>query len=468
MATSSDSVAGAIVPTKNPKEIEDSKGEKGYKEMINHLSTFWAQAHDKSLSKAARLNAWKTGSNLTALIAKSCTRDELRVHGDLLSINLSYFDPINEQYPKDLVHPKIIGIFAQSDLKPKLINEGKFGAGSEKALLELSNELARRGYHVYIFSSADVETHWDLCVSGKNPRYLPIQRKCESDLLGPYHVPFIRSFNSIVSQRSKILDVLILWREPGRPYYVFNNYAKKTILWSHDFWAKTENYDPDYIYVLSQAHKEETMKLLHHGPRDESKYIIGCNGTSVDLTKEIDYAAKKPFQCCYMSNWSRGLERLLTIWPQIVQAYPEATLKVGYGRQTWGVLQEEDVCRIERMMADLPSVESLGMLPYKEMVQVMEESSFLLFPYTLKAETFSIVSVIAQQLKTIAVVSRLDALKEVVFQEYELTDMDEFLEYTLHLLSLPMDQRLEYANKQYEHAKKYTWEAAADSFEKVF
>lgn len=450
------------------KPISEADGHESYRMMINSLSELWAKAHDLKLSREERLDAWNSGTTLSNLIARSVTRKELQMHGDLLSINLSYFDPINQQYPKDLVHPKIIGIFAYSEFKPKLINEGKFGAGSEKALLELSNELARRGYNVYIFSLADVESHWDLYVSGINPRYLPIQRKCESDLLGPFHVPFIRSFSSIMTQKSKILDVLILWREPGRPHYVFNNYAKRTILWSHDFWAKTDGYNPDYIYVLSQAHKDETMRLLGHSKHDEGKYIIGCNGTSIDLSRTIDYSAKKPFQCCFMSNWSRGLERLLTIWPKIVEAYPEATLKVGYGRQTWGILTEDDTNRIERMMTDLPSVESVGMLPYKEMTQLIEESSFLLFPCHLKAETFSIISAISQQLKTIAVVSRVDALREVVVQKYELVEMDEFLEYTLYLLSLSAAQRLEIANEQYEHAKQYTWAAAADSFEKVF
>jgi hypothetical protein len=106
----------------------------------------------------------------------------------------------------------------------------------------------------------------------------------------------------------------------------------------------------------------------------------------------------------FASNWSRGLERLLKMWPNIIKAYPDATLTVAYGPETWGILKDVDIERIQSMIKSHDSVTSVGMLPYDKLKESIAESSFLLFPCDIISETFSIISAMAQQYGTFAIV----------------------------------------------------------------
>lgn len=418
----------------------------------------YRDAIDESRPIDTRKKSFKVGGKIAALLSGCTTLDKLTECDYHLAINLSYYDLINvtDCELKDC-NSKIIAIYADTRFDPKMVKRGKFGAGSEIAIMGLSESLVSKGHSVYIFSNMDVMSNWEYGVSCVNPRFLPILRNKESDLHGP--CGSVRSFSSIVTSRNRNIDLLILWREGGSKNYRFDNYAKKTILWSHDFNISTINYKPDFIYVLSETHKKFAQEKL---PQYKGKYIVGCNGTFVNPLE--DFSKKVPFRCIYASSYARGLKDLLLIWPDIKSEYPLAELHVLYGRETWGVSTKDEIDEMVRMMDSHDSVHELGMLPYDELVKEMTSASYLLFPYKLKAETFSIITALAQQLGTIAIVKRKDALREIALQEPDLLDNDEFRDFTKHMMGLPEEEQHEYALKQQDHASKYTWNNCANSF----
>jgi hypothetical protein len=403
----------------------------------------------------------KLGIKLSRDTAKNVNHQILAKDSYLLISTMSYFSPIQRKIPDGIV--KSIGILAMTNLKPSKVLKGECGAGSEFAIINLSEALAKRGYAVYIFSHINVKDEASYCVGGRNPQYLPINRSQECDLIAPTSAGWVCSLDGLLLKNRYCLDNLIVWRTTGNDKYNFNNYAPKVSYWSHDIASSSLSFKADYIYALSNYHIENLRRV--HGNK---KYIKGCNGTCVDLSKDIvKRVGKKVF---YASNWARGLSSLLDIWPKVIDIVPEAELIVYYGSHTFGLMNKADEHKLEQRVDSLKTsnVKNAGMLPYKDLLMEMEKNSILCYPYNGAGETFSIICAAAQQLGCVTVVTKKDALVETVSnQERDLLSISEILDQLLIYLEMDEEQLYPLRLKCKEATLDYTWDKAAETWDKV-
>lgn len=126
-----------------------------------------------------------------------------------------------------------------------------------------------------------------------------------------------------------------------------------------------------------EAH--EDMKL---------RYNIEIDETCELLQKKLQ--KKKPFSCIYISNWARGLETDLDIWDDIHKEFPDATLEIYYGNETWSNWSPEKVKQIEKRIKDLEckGVTNVGMVGHLKLAEALKNASILLYPCQTYSETW--------------------------------------------------------------------------------
>ncbi len=416
--------------------------------------------------------------------AKKITRDPQLAAADfvkddlLLVSNLTWFSPLNRLYEVEstnIVTAPVVGIFCQGELSPSTVLSGKCGAGSEYAVVLLAETLAKRGYNVVVFCDFKLGVDWRYALPCSNPQYLPIKKSHENVFSGfTMGCESVISFSSLlcVNQERKPLDHLILCREMSNPDYDFTNYSDNLHLWCHDFFGGQLDYEPQSVYVLTEFHKQHAISKLG----EKQHYVVGCNGTSIELSSKIlENPGRDFYKCIYASNYSRGLEDLLEIWPHIRKRFPQASLDIYYGRETWGIMTPTEMAQLCIKIEDLKNqgVTEMGKVSHAALARAMFLAGFWLFPYKNFSETFCIVGAMAQQAGCIPVVKRDHGLLETVFQEAgrpELVKNRDFSNRVVELMKLgPQSEKITTLRQAcYDHASKYTWEAAADKWEEAF
>lgn len=126
---------------------------------------------------------------------------------------------------------------------------------------------------------------------------------------------------------------------------------------------------------------------------------------------------KIPKQCLYASSPDRGLETLLRAWPKVIEAHPDATLKVTYGAEPM----------------DCPGVEFLGDVSEWDMVKLFGESDVWCHPCS-GGELFGITGIKAQASGCVPVIIPTMALKETVVDGY-FTDKEHYADTLIDALS---------------------------------
>lgn len=424
--------------------------------------------YQKDPSSEKGRNSYNSGLKISRKIAEEITSLKVATQDDcLLTTNMAWFSPINKKYSGKF--GTNIGIFVDANLSPEKVKSGKCGAGSEYAVIELGDALAKLGYNVYIFTHIDVDKEWKSCLTGQNPQYIPIHKDMGRDYIGPTVAGFVNCFSDLLLREpgDYVLDHLIVWRTYSLENVNFNNYAPKVHFWSHDFSENIFDFSVNTIYVLSEYHKQKMTE--YHGY--DYEYVIGCNGTGVDLTEPIRRRDRK--RVCYSSNYSRGLFNLLCFWPEIRKAIPDAELHIFYGRETWGCLNDQQL----KMVTD--KIESLsnqgvvercknGMLPHSELLEEFKECSILCYPYDGESETFSIICAASGQCGVIPCVKKRHGLVETCSsQEPELLGNSELRDHLISLLSLSEDELYPLRVKARKSTTKYTWENAAKTWASV-
>lgn len=445
-------------------------------EKINRLHHDMAEAW-----RSDNQEQFEDGFNLVCDVANnpekySLTKEHIVNDGHLLTANMSWFNPINKLTGRIPKRP-IIGLFING-IRPKEIMEGKFGAGSEYAAVQLTQTFAQMGYYVYIFSFKDFvpENDWEYTLPCRNPQILPVRRQFESAMSGQLRAGSIVSFSTLLqkcleSDKFK-LDHLIVSREYHREGYKFTNYAKKVHLWVHDFILPQDKltYQPYSVYALTNFHAAQIRENLN--VKHNQKFIIGNNGTGLteETMTELFKRKKTPRRCVYISSYSRGLDDLLDLWPTFKKSFPDATLQIYYGRDTWGILNQDQlnsiVQKIERTKE--LDVEECGRIPHSQLIEELSTASLLLYPYKTFSETFFIGGAIAQQVGCIPVVIKKHALKETIYPEHPYVEnLSQFSEYAHAMLEADVssDALDEVREMCFLHAKKYTWENAAKKWQ---
>lgn len=286
--------------------------------------------------------------------------------------------------------------------------------GSEEAIVYASQVLVKKGYTVTIYANPPYDCeHREKKV---NPRYLPCSEYDKED---------------------NKFDVVLCWRQSN-----FAQAAKRSravYFWPHDLSTHTiSKYDLEHldgVFYLTEFHKKDFLA------RTPSLYnipsVIAGNGIVPEqftcalegTSKWIQERKKKkekhllnnkpPYSCVYISNYGRGLDILLDLWPRIRNEYKEATLDIYYGRNTWGVLNEEQTKAVVKKIEDLKDagVKEYGMVSHSKLAEALKNKSLLLYPSNTTSETFCISVVKAAAAGVICVTTRLAALTETVHPE---------------------------------------------------
>ena len=225
--------------------------------------------------------------------------------------------------------------------------------GSEKAVINMSKELAKQGYSVTVYNRCGhMKGVYD------SVEYLP------------YYY-----FN-----KKDHFDTLIIWRNPLAFADNFN--AARKYLWLHDI-AHPEHFNEkiyaniDKIFFLSKWHRTNLPDC------PEEKVFITNNGINPGDFKELP--KKRPNSLIWSSSYDRGLVPFMkNIWPLIRKEIPNVTIDIAYGTQN-----------IEKEMGLIPSLKEVynecqkifkmdgvthhGRISHKKLAELMGSS--MVYPY---------------------------------------------------------------------------------------
>ena len=228
-------------------------------------------------------------------------------------------------------------------------------------------------------------------------------------------------------------DVLVSSREPRVPCDLQR--VKLKYLWMHD-----SNVGPvpkevmtqfDGYLLVSGWAKEA---FLQNYEVDEKKIVLTRGG--IDTARFAYLPEKKGPNCVYASCPSRGLERLLRLWPRVLERVPGAQLDCYYGFELWENLAKrcpetrEGLERTRALLArsDPGSVHYHGMVPQGELARAFLAARVWAHPAST-AETYCITAVEAQAAGCVPVTTRFSALAETVHHGVLIDPPDDPQEY---------------------------------------
>lgn len=248
-------------------------------------------------------------------------------------------------------------------------------------------------------------------------------------------------------------DVFISLRQPQ----IFNRLLspRKQYLWLHDTTYGRQNPSyfniPNKVMVLSQAHKDVIKNS--HGIDDDSVFWLTRNAINEKAMEWADKNAggRKPFQMIYASSYDRGLDNVLSMWPKIKAAIPEATLKIYYGWNTYdammqmrqGTPQGQAMFQLKQQIiqkiAQLDGVQELGRIDQKSLYKEFAESAVWFYP-TEFYEISCINAMTAQAMGAVPVCTPYAALNETVNTKYGVKlQLDKIADGLIELLKDPED-----------------------------
>ena len=317
--------------------------------------------------------------------------------------------------------------------------------GSEECAVYASQELARRGHRVTVFMNPHQSSRFRN--SHQNPRWL-------------HAGDYMKSMQEF--------DFAILWRHNG--YYLAKQKAKYVVYWGHDTPDGNQRGlkfpEFDGLILLSQHH---LTQMLHVFPNlKDTPVCVSGNGY---LPQQFDRPLrfKNPYSIGYYSNYSRGLEVLLLVWPRIKEEFPDATLDVYYGREHWGTMSQKHLDSLVYKLNTLPGVTEHGKVGHLQLAEAMCTTSVWAYPHigsdVNSGETFCITAVKTQAAGSIPVVTRAGALKEtvkpgapsieVITDNNHVTDYYNLLTSVLHQIE---NKTIEERKGYIQFAQQFTWE----------
>lgn len=188
----------------------------------------------------------------------------------------------------------------------------------------------------------------------------------------------------------------------------------------------------DAVLCLSQYAKDHTNL-----PERAIILAPGYDPTHIYPQKKV------PKQCFYASSPDRGLEILVSVWPQVYAAHPDATLLVTYGAAL-----------------DLPGIINLGEADEVTMNEVYRTSDVWCHPCS-GGELFCITGKKAQVAGCIPVIIPTMALQETVERGFK-TDVEYYAQTLIEVLDMPMKVRDTIREDVTKHANALTWEQSTD------
>ncbi|MGZ3732128.1 MAG: glycosyltransferase family 4 protein [Parachlamydiaceae bacterium] len=316
--------------------------------------------------------------------------------------------------------------------------------GSEEAVVYISQHLVDIGYQVTVFG---------------DPPEGSIHSKPGSN---PLYVNFNRYDGSIY-------DIAIAWRTPYNAQQL-KKMARKVYLWPHDTYDAPLSNEQILAFdgVLWISEWQRNYWISRNPAFKKFKPIFG-NGINPEQFQPVE-ERPNPYSCIYGSNYARGLEVLLDIWPQIKAQYPQATLDIYYGWQHWGLLhpQQERKMRLQIDFYRSLDVREHGLVSHEELNQAYHRASFWTYP-CICPEVFCISALRAQLAGAVPVIIEGSALSETVRSGYKCETPSEYLCLLKQAMSEADKITVEQRRTQGQFVlKEYTWKAIAQKWKELF
>lgn len=271
---------------------------------------------------------------------------------------------------------------------PKNLDNGGIG-GSETAIIHLAERLAKKGWDVTVFN-------W-----------------CGNDA-GVYNGVTYR--NNWEFSPNDEYNILVYWRVVE---LLSNDVkAKRIYLDLHDV-PDVNEFTPERvqrvhkILVKSKYHRSLLPKI------PDEKFAIIPNG--IDVSRYEEELERIPHLVIYSSSPNRGLDTLLDMWPKVREKFPDATLRIFYGWNTYFALEKGNPAsliwmqKIKEKMDSLADegVISMGRVSQKELSEWQRKSTVWAYP-TMFPEISCITAMEVQAAGCIPVCTDYAALSETV------------------------------------------------------
>lgn len=339
-----------------------------------------------------------------------------------------------------------IGIFTyQTGLMPwdpDTVHTGLHG--SEESVVYMSQKLANLGYQVIVYGIPPENSQHTL--PDANPRYVPLDFKEPAKL-----------------------DIAISWRMPWIAHELKNR-ANLVFLWPHDTWiyplTETQIIGFDDVLWVSDFQRDQWSSV---NPLFSKFTHICGNGINPEQFPAMS-EKKNPHACIYGSNYARGLEVLLNIWPEIKLQFPKATLDIYYGWQHWGLLTPEKEAEMKTQIANLTSlgVTEHGKVGHAELNHAYEKAAIWAYP-CIGLEVFCITALRAQLSGVIPVIITGGALAETVPHGYKCNTVAAYTSLLKKALEdsekISLEERKAMGSFILE---KYTWNIVAAKWKAIF
>lgn len=317
--------------------------------------------------------------------------------------------------------------------------------GSEEAVIYMSQCLADLGHEVVVLGNPPPHSRHSR--ADANPRFADI------DL-----------------EKNSTFDIAISWRMPWAGP-ALKQRADKVYFWPHDT-PPGQKIDTqivnsfDGVLWLSQWQRKEW--IANNSSFRVFKPIFG-NGINLEQFNPVKERAN-PYSCIYGSNYARGLEILLQIWPEIKGLFPRATLDIYYGWQHWGLLSPEKESYMRAQVLSLAplGVKEHGLVSHAELNRAYEQASFWTYP-CIAAETFCITALRAQKAGAVPVIIDGTALTETVLHGYKCKHEKQYLQTLIKALSEAETIKLKDREQMGKFIEdEYTWAKIALEWNQLF
>ena len=271
-------------------------------------------------------------------------------------------------------------------------------------------------------------------------------------------------------------DIFIAWRLPDYLDFAPDNPTTKVYLWCHDVlkaehWNESRIKKVDKVFVLSQYHATFAPNAL---PKD--KLFFTRNG--IQLAEFEGDSPRDPLKCIYMSSPDRGLEHLLTAWPNIKRAVPEATVDIFYGfTKNYDELTKGNYTRIkwkQQMLesCNQPGINYLGRRSHQEIARACKTGQLFIYP-CIFSEISCISAMKAQAGGLIPVVFNYAALEETVQHGVKIPwddphVLEKWTQQVIHLLRHPEEcEKIRGPMREWALAS-FGWDGVAERWDALF
>jgi len=332
--------------------------------------------------------------------------------------------------------------------------------GSEECAVYASEELVRRGYDVTVYMNPPDQSIWRSPFS--NPRWLPEDH---------FHI----------TENTDYYDLILMWRRLDVD--VGRKRSKVVFFWPHDSpCGPIGRIFPkfDGVCILSEHHRSQFSTVFKEF--DQIPYIVCGNGI-VPEQFNSPMSFTNPYSLGYFSNYARGLAVLLLIWPEIRKEFPQATLSICYGRETWNTISDE---AFEFIITKINEYKDIGVtehgkVGHLELAKIMQNTSVWSYPGNVQCygETFCITAIKCQAAGCIPVTTRIGALNETVHPEApsssNITSIESIQEYkqvllrTLYRIKESDPEIIKNERKKYmQYASQWPWSACIDKWLELY